>query len=210
MARSISRRSSIGQGYAMSASLLSSTCVHGNLGFMSAEAEDIADLISELRLAYVALSLTPVLINQPDFLDYLKSHGFDQGTTVRLGRTDGTYYESLDVYASLQSAANHPPFNRLQLGMIFFLIFSAVGDRLQRTQYFDKAPVLEFFRHIRNGVSHGNRLHFLGPEPRRPASFRGFTLSAADHGKTLFFEYMLTGDAMDLLDDTEAHLRSLP
>lgn len=177
---------------------------------MSAESVDIAGLIAELRLAYVALTLTPVLINQPDFLTYLQSHGFDHGSSVRLGRKDGTYYEGLDIYASLQSAVNHPPFNRLQLGMIFYLIFSTVGDRLQRAAYFDKAPLLEFFRHIRNGVSHGNQLHFVGPEPRRPASFRGFTLSRADHGKTLFFEYMLTGDAMDLLDDTEAHLRSLP
>lgn len=187
-----------------------SALAHDNLLCVSAEAEDIADLISELRLAYVALSLTPVLINQPDFLKYLESHGFDQGSTVRLGRTDGTYYEGLDIYDSLQLAVNHAPFNRLQLGMIFHLIFSTIGDRLQRAQYFDNAPVLEFFRHIRNGVSHGNRLHFVGAEPRRSASYRGFTLTAADHDKTLFFEYMLTGDAMDLLDDTEAHLRALP
>lgn len=98
----------------------------------------------------------------------------------------------------------------MQLGMILFLIFSTVGDRLKDEGYFDKSPLLEFFRHVRNAVSHGNAFHFVGKEPMQPAAFRGFILSEADHGTTLFFEYMLTGDAMDLLDDTEKYLRSLP
>jgi len=177
---------------------------------MSVEAEDIADLISEMRAAYAALSILPVLINQPDFSDYLLAHGLDEGTTIRLGRKDGSYYEGLDLHDSLRSAAGHAPFNRMQLGMIFFLIFSIVGDRLKDENYFDKDPLLEFFRHVRNAVSHGNAFNFVGKEPTRPAVFRGFTLSKADQGATMFFEYMLTGDAMDLLDDTEEHLRSLP
>lgn len=177
---------------------------------MSTEAEDIADLINELRVAYVTLTLMPVLINQPDFVRYLETHGFDHGSTARLARIDGSYYEGLDIHDSLESAIGHDPFNRLQLGMVFFLIFSVVGDRLSSQRYFDQAPLLEFFRHVRNAVSHGNAFNFVGKEPVRPAMFRSFDLSKADHGKTLFFEYMLPGDAMDLLDDTEKHLRALP
>lgn len=176
---------------------------------MSTEAEDIADLINELRAAYVTLSLMPALINQPDFMKYLEAHGFDRGSTARLGRLDGSYYEGLDIHDSLESAIGHAPFNRLQLGMVFFLIFSVVGDRLSAEGYFDRAPLLEFFRHVRNAVSHGNAFNFLGKEPVRPATFRSFSLSKADHGRTLFFEYMLPGDAMDLLDDTGKHLRAL-
>lgn len=177
---------------------------------MSAEAEDIADLIAELRLAFATLTLMPALINQPDFLDYLDSHGFDRGSSVRLGRKDGTYYEGLDIHESLASAVGHGPFNRLQLGLALFVIFSFVGDRLAQEKYFDKTPELEFFRHLRNALSHGNKFHFIGKEPARPASFRAFSLVRADEGSTLFFEYMSTGDAMDLLDHVEAHLRSLP
>lgn len=72
---------------------------------MSIQAEDIADLIAEMRGAYAALSILPVLINQPDFSDYLLAHGMDEGTTLRLGRKLGGYYEGLDLHESLRSAA---------------------------------------------------------------------------------------------------------
>lgn len=42
----------------------------------------------------------------------------------------------------------------------------------------DHSPEFEFFRHIRNASSHGNRFTFSTREPKRPASWRG---SAFDH-----------------------------
>lgn len=42
----------------------------------------------------------------------------------------------------------------------------------------DRSPEFEFFRHIRNASSHGNRFTFSIREPKRPASWRG---AAIDH-----------------------------
>lgn len=46
-----------------------------------------------------------------------------------------------------------------------------LGDQLSRHGYFDDAPELEFVRHLRNGVAHGNRLDSRDPDrrQRRPA-----------------------------------------
>ena len=46
-----------------------------------------------------------------------------------------------------------------------------LGDELSRYVYFDRAPELEFVRHLRNGVAHGNRFDIRHPDAllRRPA-----------------------------------------
>lgn len=72
---------------------------------------------------------------------------------------------------------------------------------LAKNRYFDHAPVLEFFRHRRNALSHG--------EPRRPAVSRSFVLTGAEQGMNVLFGNISTGDIMDLFDDTADHLRSL-
>lgn len=40
----------------------------------------------------------------------------------------------------------------------------------------DYSPEFEFFRHLRNAASHGNRFKFNKIEPSRPASWRGITI----------------------------------
>ena len=69
-------------------------------------------------------------------------------------------------------------------------------------------PVLEFFRHIRNGCFHGNSFHFTGNEPRNPAQWRGLEITKASQGKRIFRtdlsenEYFLNwGDSLLLLHD---------
>ena len=86
---------------------------------------------------------------------------------------------------------------------------SWIGHELSLRSYFDKSPELEFFRHLRNGISHGNRFHFKSGEPKRPARFRAFNMTPALHGQAVLFEYMSTGDVFDLLDHVKAHLRKL-
>ena len=87
---------------------------------------------------------------------------------------------------------------------------SWTGDELSKNGYFDKAPVLELFRHLRNGISHGNKFHLVNGEPRRPAKFKGFEITPAVHGQGVLFEFMSTGDLFDLFDEVKSHLRSLP
>jgi len=69
-------------------------------------------------------------------------------------------------------------------------------------------PVLEFFRHIRNGCFHGNSFHFQGEEPRNPAQWRDLEITKANQDKRIFRtdlsekEYFLNwGDPLLLLHD---------
>ena len=69
-------------------------------------------------------------------------------------------------------------------------------------------PVLEFFRHIRNGCFHANSFHFKRDEPRNPAQWRGLEITKANEGKRIFRtdllekEYFINwGDPLLLLHD---------
>lgn len=72
----------------------------------------------------------------------------------------------------------------------------------------DGAPVWEFLRHCRNAASHGGRFHFLHGEPRSPASWGPFQLTAGMHGSRLFNDppetgLLSPGDPIRLLWDIE-------
>lgn len=69
-------------------------------------------------------------------------------------------------------------------------------------------PILEFFRHVRNGCFHANSFHFKKGEPRNPAQWRGLEITKAIQGKQIFRtdlpenEYFLNwGDPLVLLHD---------
>jgi hypothetical protein len=77
----------------------------------------------------------------------------------------------------------------------------------------DHSPEFEFFRHLRNASSHGNRFTFLPGEPRRPASWRGIgfdhTLKGASnplHDSPCFGPLYGPADLIDLLFDIEQKL----
>lgn len=177
---------------------------------MSKDSDDLADTIGRLQHAYVVASLLPVVINIPEFRPWLVSHGFDMGSTTRFGRRDDTYTRDFLLDESLTAAVGRVGANLDMLGMPFFAIIATVGDQLKGAPNLDRTPLIEYFRHLRNAVSHGNRWSFMNGEPRRPAAFRSFTLLAAQHGDVALFETLSTGDVMDLLDDVAAHLRALP
>lgn len=168
-------------------------------------------MIDRLRSYYVAASFGVLLLNDDDVLRLVESKGYDMGSRVILGRRDGTYHDTLpDLWTSITTVRGNPGFNLDFLGALLMIAVSWAGNELSNNAYFDKTPELEFFRHLRNAVSHGNRWHFTGAEPRRPAAFGLFTLTAALHGQDgVLFEVMSTGDVADLLEHTAVHLRTL-
>ena len=87
---------------------------------------------------------------------------------------------------------------------------SWIGHELKSKQYFDKTPELEFFRHLRNGLSHGNKFYFREGEPKRPARFKTFEITRCLQGQEVAFSFINTGDFFDLFDYLKAHLRALP
>jgi hypothetical protein len=171
---------------------------------------EVADLLDRLQATYVATSTAIILLNDDQILQLLTAKGFDIGTTIRLGRRDNTYYEGIRLWDSIQLVRNNPGFNLDFLGSQLMVILSWIGDKLSENGYFDKSPELEFVRHVRNGIAHGNRFNFLHGEPRRPARFRDSEITPALEGTPVLFEFLSTGDVFDLLDYIKEHLRALP
>jgi 8-oxo-dGTP pyrophosphatase MutT (NUDIX family) len=93
-----------------------------------------------------------------------------------------------------------------------------LGDRLQADGYFDRAPILEMVRQLRNGVAHGNRFTITAPEElaSRPAHTRDaacrsplgstFEITPADDGRTVLFDFLGPGDIIDILASVGTHL----
>jgi hypothetical protein len=88
----------------------------------------------------------------------------------------------------------------------------AIGDRLSRHGYFDRAPELELIYHLRNGVAHGNLFHFDQKMLRRLAKYPAhnkmtpfrtettkFEITAALHRQPVLFDYMGPADVLDVL-----------
>lgn len=94
-----------------------------------------------------------------------------------------------------------------------------LGDRLAAENYFDRAPVLEMVRHLRNGIAHGNRFTIRKPaELRRwPAHTRDaagqssliFEVTPEIDGSPVLFAYMGVGDVLHLLVSVGTHLLSI-
>ncbi len=52
--------------------------------------------------------------------------------------------------------------------------------------FHNPGPLWEFLRHCRNAAAHGGRFNFVRAEPRRPAQWRTFTITAALQATPLF------------------------
>lgn len=180
--------------------------------------DEIAGHIEFLKDMYAAGSTVLLALNDQAFLHHLEHGiGLDQGSTIRLGRKDDTYYEGIDFWGVV-GRAKTPEFNLTFMGALLSASVAWIGDQLAVEQYFDarlaagrlRPAELEFFRHLRNAIAHGNRWHFVKGEPRRPASFGAFVLDSSLHAQEgVLFEYMSTGDVFDLLDHLASYLRSL-
>lgn len=178
----------------------------------------IADHIDSLKDLYAAGSTALIALNDDRYLAHLEHDlGFDRDSTIRLGRHDDSHYEGIDFWAVVERART-PESNLTFMGALLSAAVSWIGDQLAVERYFDdrlgagdkRAPELEFLRHLRNAVSHGNRWHFTNDEPRRPAAFGPFILDESLHGYDgVLFEYLSTGDIFQLMDDVAQHLRSL-
>jgi hypothetical protein len=168
---------------------------------------EIAEYLRQVKLTYGSYSLSLIFLNDPSLYGLIESRGLDVGSTVSLGRQNGTYYSGIDIYCSIEASCGNPVFNMTFLKLWFMGVISLTGDYLKQNDYFDKRPELEFFRHIRNAISHGNKFTFKKNEPKRPAQFGDFVICHELQGRTFLFDYMNPGDLFDLLDYLERYLR---
>lgn len=61
-------------------------------------------------------------------------------------------------------------------------------------------PEMQFIRHYRNAIAHGDRWNFTNAGPPSPARFRHLTLTSALHGQRASFDTVAPGLFIQLLD----------
>ena len=94
-----------------------------------------------------------------------------------------------------------------------------LGDSLAKYKYFDKSPLLELIRHLRNGVAHGNRFKIDDPTrlTKYPAhnknaiakSAMTYEVTPAVKGRKVLFEFIDQNDLVLLFNSVGFYLNEL-
>lgn len=96
-----------------------------------------------------------------------------------------------------------------------------LGDALDKAKYFDRAPILELVRHLRNGVAHGNQFNI-----RKSINFRAhpthnrefadeseketiLEVTHAQHGKKVLFDFIAGVNVLDVFRHVSSHLAQI-
>jgi hypothetical protein len=183
---------------------------------------EVGQLAQELFHGYMAYAGLSTLIARPQSIELIEQLESENSGPAAVPiepifRNDGSAH-FFSLSHAVRVLAAEPGFlsvrNRLWLAGALLTL----GDALATENYFDHGPDLEFVRHLRNGVAHGNRFHFHG-EPRRPAHFTGpdcrlladgvtstppgqvqtFEITATLEGQPVLCDYVGAGDLCDLL-----------
>lgn len=173
---------------------------------MKRSAIEISYMIREQLELIAATNIGLLFLNTDVVFDALNSIGLDPGSTLKFTKNDGSMHAGADIYKSLLKYRNNPNNNLAFMGSQFMTIISFVGDALKRNDYFNKSPELEFFRHLRNAISHGNTFHLLNGEPKCTARFNNISITRDFQGKCALFETVSAGDILELLEEIEKQL----
>lgn len=184
---------------------------------------DVGLLAQEMYNGYCAYAGIASIARHPHtaaVLEKLKSENSGPAPVPieRVERKDGSaiYY---DLVHFVRNVSQSPDYREVHDRLWLSGALLTLGDELARASYFDKGPDLEFIRHLRNGIAHGNRFHFVGNQPSRPAHFTGpegrfmpadgtttapgdshtFRIVPGLHGMPVLFDFIGPGDICDLL-----------
>jgi hypothetical protein len=189
----------------------------------------VGQLAQELVSGYMAYAAIGELISHPgvaNILSELEATNIGPAPVPlgRIFRGDGSeiaYHFTHFIRNVAQTADYKATYDRLWCAGSLL----ALGDALTVNRYFDRGPDLEFVRHLRNGVAHGNRFHFEKGEPSRPAHFTGpggrlladgtttprdstryFDITRSLQGREVLFDFIGPGDFVDLLQFVSVRL----
>lgn len=135
------------------------------------------------------------------------------GTSVSLGfvsRKDGTQH-AFDFRHYLRLATSDPEITS-ELPKIWLAgALLTLGDCLAIHHYFDRSPILEFVRHLRNGIAHGNRFRIDNPKSlinypahTKDALIKGdsghtFEILPNLNGQEVLFNYLAPANVLDAI-----------
>lgn len=182
---------------------------------LSWDAFRIGRLAHRLCSGYYAHSAILDVVSQIDHsqpIDYTKSMD-----VIRKDGTKQTFVFDYYLRESFRNVQTKEDLDRVWLtGALITL-----GDALGQSKYFDRAPHLELVRHLRNGVSHGNKFRIDSPEmlnkypannfsaPVRSPTASKFEIRSSINGHNVMFDFMEPADFLDLFAAVEIQMFSL-
>lgn len=165
-------------------------------------------------------------VGQPFFLDWVQQHN-EMLMDAKSGQSSSILVGPLVA----EIIKNNLPDNKkgpffTELVEHFCILFCIASfDRLKEDERYKKIkykPVVEFFRHIRNGCAHGNKFFFKTykdkktgkeiKEPTKTAKFRDLeiTRKLMEDNKNVFFDFLSAGDLPYLIEDISKELEQSP
>jgi hypothetical protein len=129
-----------------------------------------------------------------------------------VGRQNGTMiWYSVSHY--LRRARDDPDFQVVHARLGLEMAIVSLHASIQSEGGFDHGPDLEFLRHLRNAVAHGNRFELRNGEPRRDAYSENYSIppqrfevTKHAHERPALFEFLGPGDVCDLLNSIGSRL----
>ncbi|AHK36010.1 hypothetical protein Pd630_LPD16051 (plasmid) [Rhodococcus opacus PD630] len=173
---------------------------------------EIADLIERLKGHFVLTAVGLSMAVSPDVDRLLAEVGVSLDDPIAVRRHGGPDYV-LPIRPTIEESQTD---NDRKLDVIdawLDLAIFRVADELEQHNYFDKAPILAFLRHVRNGLAHGNRFDLRpGNWMQVEAKYGKLQITEKLNGERVLGSggFLKRGDALALLDDIAAHLRTEP
>ena len=112
------------------------------------------------------------------------------------------------VLENLHKASNQKYVVRYTIWLVEKALSSAYEDVIKPQK--DNSDIMQFFRHVRNGVSHGNRFPIRTKEtdPSKPlATWRSKVVTLALRGTTVIPDFITLGDLFFLILDMNDYLK---
>lgn len=164
---------------------------------------EVVQLVKQLKqFSFISVQGLYYMVN-PKYEAMLKQDFDDPDARLAFFRKFAADMEyNMSIHKNISDFRENPV-STTQL-MTRFSLASGIGlvhDLLVRKGLLDATPELQFLRHLRNAVSHGNRFHLSTGEPKRLAKFKEFEITPELNGmENVLFEYIYPGDVIDLLD----------
>lgn len=163
--------------------------------------EEIIEFIDDIETITVASGFSIVGIVDGPGRKVIMDSFFPAGnTTAHFGRkkdNSSRVYQVEEIFEKFDKKnKNNEHFLTIPLMANVILIH----DLIKENGFAKTTPEFEFLRHLRNAFGHGNRFTLNNNEPRRPASFKSFTIDRSLNGmENVLINYIKPGDVYDLI-----------
>jgi hypothetical protein len=191
----------------------------GSLVLQNANARDLSTLAQDLTQGYYAYAsaMSIAMDTRSDALipEVLPSQIVPVGFVNSKGGATHTFH-----FVHYLNQARQNPFIAHHLDRVYLSgALLTLGDALSQYNYFDRAPILELIRHLRNGIAHGNTFRIDNPSslmqypahdnnPQNNNPYK-FMITPELNGTPVLFDFMEAGDVIHELTQASFHLSDL-